>query len=38
MIFLQKWKLKVNAEKSKALVFSNGRLPANLKLTIETWK
>ena len=36
--FLQKWKLKDNAEKSKVLVFSNGRLPANLKLTIETWK
>ena len=36
--FLQKWKLKDNAEKSKVLVFSNGRLPANLKLTIETSK
>ena len=36
--FFKKWKLKVNAEKSKVLVFSNGRLPANLKLTIETWK
>ena len=29
--FCKKWKLKVNAEKSKVLVFSNGRLPANLK-------
>jgi hypothetical protein len=31
--FCKKWKLKVNAEKSKVLVFSNGRLPANLKFT-----
>jgi hypothetical protein len=29
----KKWKLKVNAEKSKVLVLSNGRLPANLKFT-----
>jgi hypothetical protein len=27
--FCKKWKLKVNAEKSKVLMFSNGRLPAN---------
>ena len=35
-----KWKLKVNAAKSKVVVFSNGRLPANLKfiIIIETWK
>ena len=31
--FCKKWKLKVNAEKLKVLVFSNGRLPANLKFT-----
>ena len=31
--FCKKWKLKVNAEKSKVLVFSNGRLLANLKFT-----
>ena len=31
--FCKKWKLKVNAEKSKVLVLSNGRLPANLKFT-----
>ena len=31
--FCKKWKLKVNAEKSKVLVFNNGRLPANLKFT-----
>ena len=31
--FCKKWKLKVNAEKSKVLVFSNGRLTANLKFT-----
>jgi hypothetical protein len=33
MILAKKWKFKVNAEKSKVLVFSNGRLPANLKFT-----
>ena len=31
--FCKEWKLKVHAEKSRVLVFSNGRLPANLKFT-----
>ena len=29
--FCKKWRLKVNIEKSKVLVFSNGRLPNNIK-------
>jgi hypothetical protein len=33
--FCKKWKLKVNAEKSKVLVFSNDRLPANFKFTYK---
>ena len=33
MIFAKNGNSKVNAEKSKVLVFSNGRLPANLKFT-----
>ena len=33
--FCHSWKLKVNIEKSKVLVFSNGRLPKQLKCTIS---
>ena len=29
--FCKKWRLKVNIEKSNVLVFSNGRLPNNIK-------
>jgi hypothetical protein len=29
--FCKKWRLKVKIEKSKVLVFSNGRLPNNIK-------
>ena len=29
--FCKKWRLKVNIKKSKALFFSNGRLPNNIK-------